>query len=285
MNLSVSDLLTCLFAPFFVKAVKVSELDKVSWFLILSSVNSSMLSLVSISIDRFLLVTYPMKHRYLMDGKVMILWLLSIWLVASCQPTLILLFRKSKVMIWLYCFNATIILLSGTMYAKTHSKLKKHSNDIISQNSTESRAQEIRNTRDKKFLQTIILVVCITFVCLLPSLIFFLVRRSLSYFRGGFEAGILHEILTTVFYTNFAVNPLIYILRLPIYRRTFSLIYCKKNLDCGSKFRFARISYKRLKILYYYSLSCTSCFNVYIICVFCGQVKTTYDTKFCQVFC
>ena len=229
MNLSVSDLLTCIFAPFFLDAIKVPELDKVSEFLVMSSANSSMLSLVSISIDRFLLVTYPMKHRYLMDRKVMILWLFSIWLLASVHPSLALLIGKSNVVVWLYCFNTTIIVISGIIYAITYLQLKKHSNDISSQNSTESRAQEIRNHKDKKFLKTIILLACIAFVCLVPSMIYFVLKKSLSYLKDGLVSGIFHKLFIAVFYTNFAVNPLIYVLRLPIYKRTFSLIYCKKK--------------------------------------------------------
>ena len=129
---------------------------------------------------------------------------------------------------WIYCYNATIILLSVTMYAITYFKLKKHLNDITSQNSTESRAQEIQNHKDKEFLKTIILVACIAFVCVLPSMIYFLLEISVSYSRGGLVFGIFLQILTVTFYSNFAVNPLIYVLRLPMYRRTFSLIYCKR---------------------------------------------------------
>ena len=229
MNLSVFDLLTCLLAPFFLKAIEVPHFNNVFEFIVLSSGCSSMLSLVSISVDRFLLVAYPLKHRYFMNRKVILLWFSGIWLMAVGQPSLRLLYGESNTMIGIYCFNTTIILLSVTMYAITYTKLKKHSIDIISQNSTESRAQEKRNNKDKQFLKTIILVACIAFVCLVPSMVYFLFRGPLGILKDSQVSWILLVISATCFYTNFALNPLIYILRLPMYRRTFSLIYCKRR--------------------------------------------------------
>jgi hypothetical protein len=42
---------------------------------------SSLASITSISIDRFLMVAYPIKHRILMRGKVVVLWLTAISIV------------------------------------------------------------------------------------------------------------------------------------------------------------------------------------------------------------
>ena len=51
--------------------------------------SASLISIASISIDRFLIVAHPLKHRYLIkERKVMVLWLSGIWLGSSTLPIL-----------------------------------------------------------------------------------------------------------------------------------------------------------------------------------------------------
>ena len=77
MNLAVSDCLTCLFAPSF----PVMYVLPGNWYWIFELFvwwfgTVSLVSIASISIDRFLLVAYPIKRHIFMKGKVIILWLL-----------------------------------------------------------------------------------------------------------------------------------------------------------------------------------------------------------------
>ena len=76
MNLAVSDCLTCLFAPSFPVMYVLP-----GWYWIFELFvwwfgTVSLVSIASISIDRFLLVAYPIKRHIFMKGKVIILWLL-----------------------------------------------------------------------------------------------------------------------------------------------------------------------------------------------------------------
>ncbi len=57
-----------------------AENRKIILFLQISFVIVSLVSLTSISIDRFLMVAYPIKHRILMKGKVIVLCLAVIWI-------------------------------------------------------------------------------------------------------------------------------------------------------------------------------------------------------------
>ncbi len=137
--------------------------------------NASFVSIASISIDRFLLVAYPIKHRILMRGKVIILWLAAIWIV-SCTLPLIRLFykRKGNERIADYIFAVSMIITSAVIYACTYWKLRKQSKNIALQNSSESRAQEIRILKEKKFLNTIVIIACVAFLSIMPSMVFFL---------------------------------------------------------------------------------------------------------------
>ncbi len=191
----------------------------------------SLVSITSISIDRFLLVAYPIKHHIFMRGKVIILWLAAIWIV-SCIFPLINLFYDRKVnerRITVYIFCVTIINTSVVIYCFTHWKLRKQAKNIALQNSLESRAQEIRILKENKFLNTILLIAFVAFLCTVPSLVFFQIYDSLGWWNDILVVKqIFLKIFTVILYTNFDVNPIIYVIRLPNYRKTFYLLYCRR---------------------------------------------------------
>ena len=229
-NLSISDCLTCLFALFFdiTANYMTGENHKIILFLFASFAIVSLVSLTSISIDRFLMVAYPIKHRILMKGKVIVLCLAVIWIFGCSLSGITPLFgRQNK--IYFYNSGAVGIALSGVIYAATYHKLKKQSRNIALQNSSESRAQEIRILKEKKFLNTIILIACVAFLCIVPFMVFSSINPNPSNLRGNILViQIFTKIFSFFFYANFAVNPIIYVIRLPNYRKTFYLLYWRR---------------------------------------------------------
>ena len=228
INLSVSDCLTCLVASFFLIR-PTTNLHAILQFLKFWIPNVSFVSIMSVSTDRFLLVAYPMRHRILMKGKVLILWIATIWIVSSVIP-LLRLFSDGRATIDTFgtpTFNMICIILSSVMYSSTYYKLKKQSRNIALQNSNESRAGEIRILKEKRFLKTIIIIACTAFVSVVPSLIFSLVYSSLG--LNSLALQVVSAIAIFIVCLKLAVNPLIYILRLPNYRKTFYLLYCKRG--------------------------------------------------------
>ncbi len=230
-NLSISDCLTCLFGLFFyiTPNYMTGENRKIILFFFTSFAIVSLVSLTSISIDRFLMVTYPIKHRILMKGKVIVLCLAVIWIFGCSLSGITLLYgRQNK--IYTYNSGAINITLSAVIYAATYHKLKKQSRNIALQNSRESRAQEIRILKEKKFLNTIILIACVAFLCIVPSMLFFqIINPNPSNFSGSILViEIFTKIFSLFFHANFAVNPIIYVIRLPNYRKTFHLLYCRR---------------------------------------------------------
>ena len=228
MNLSIADLLTCIFIPLFHRAVVLTGFDSSNFELFsLSFGTASFTSIASISVDCFFMVVFPMKYRLWLKGKVMVEWLLGIWLAVFTLPIL-RFFNNHRMngMLPIDCYNCVVIVISAVMYAATctYLKLKKHSKNIAQQNSTDRRAQEIKISKEKQFLKTIILLACIAFFCIVPSMIFFQFHTSLGFTKDS----LISMIITVIFCINFAVIPLIYIVRLPNYRKTFYLIYCKR---------------------------------------------------------
>ncbi len=177
---------------------------------------ASFVTIASISIDRFLLVAYPIKHHIKMKGNVIVLWLAAIWIV-SCTFPLIRLFydRKVNERMAVHIFGVSMIITSAVIYCSTYWKLRKQAKNIALQNSRESRAQEIRILKEKKFLNTIILIACVAFLCIVPSVVFFQIYDSLCWRKNIFIVKIFLKIFTFIFYLNFAVNPIIYVIRLP----------------------------------------------------------------------
>ena len=232
MNLSVSDLLTCSVAPFYFATrneIPRTVSDSIIEFLEFLFGGISYSSITSISIDRFLMVAYPIKHRISMRGKRTIFWLAATWMFSSFVSALSLFYNRKKNRNYCHMVSMILIALSSVMYSFTYHKLKKQSRNVALQNSTKSRAQEIRILKEKRFLKTIIIVACIAFVCVVPFMIFYLTYDSLSLSKDNLSSEMIGTATLFTVYVNFAVNPLIYILRLPNYRKTFHLIYCRRK--------------------------------------------------------
>ncbi|CAB3980911.1 Uma2 family endonuclease [Paramuricea clavata] len=118
--------------------------------------------------------------------------------------------------------------------AKNHNQGAQNKNDRVeSQNERAQRedlsnkrpknSQVINNTKEQKFLNTIIIIACITVATVMP--------RSFYGYLGGWvipspdKTRILNAVLVAIFCLNFAVNPFVYCLRLKRYRKTFKMIY------------------------------------------------------------
>ena len=222
INLAVADFLICSVTPVYVCA-KAAGWHETLRFIAYTALSVSTLTITSISIDRFLLVAYPMKHSYLIKGKVFLIWLACIWLVGIVFPTKqVILGKQSYDSVAVSFLAAIIVIFSSCMYALTYFNLKKMARNIQAlQSSTESRAHGIRVLKQKHFLKTIIIIACMSLICLLPPTVlrYPLLDKIL----------ILRYMSFCMLYINFSVNPLIYVLRLPNYRKTFYLLYCRRR--------------------------------------------------------
>ena len=223
ISLAVSDFLTCLSNSF----PHNTTGNEIHLFFLYWFACASLASLGSVSIDRFLMVTYPIKYRILINGKVMALWLGTIWTVSCVNSAMVWFSDASQAVTGniLHILNATIITISAVIYASTYHKLKKQSRSIALTNSHENHAQAKRILKEKRFLNTIIILACIAFVSIAPTSILWVIYTSIELHN----IGILGWVFLAIFYMNFAVNPWVYILRLPNYRKTFYLVYCRRK--------------------------------------------------------
>ena len=101
INLEVCELIVCFYLSLqsFVKDVPI-------WFSIFnflseSAATAAYLTIVAISIDRLLIVAFPMKHRCWITRKVIAIWLSCIWLAS-------LLYGFRRICFDLHRFEKTI---------------------------------------------------------------------------------------------------------------------------------------------------------------------------------
>ena len=174
-------------------------------------------------------MAFPIRHRVLIKGKVIVMLIAAVWIASWAMPVLKLLYgRERNYEIYKYGFSKAVIVFSAVFHAFTYYRLKKQSRSIALQNSSDTRAQELRIQKEKQFLKTIILIACIAFACTVPSLVFFQFHSSLTSRTDNLEK-ILRQIFMCFFAMNFVVNPFIYVVRLPNYRKTFRILYCNKR--------------------------------------------------------
>ena len=232
INLSTSDCMMCIFSLAVYITPRTNHLHPFFSFFLFWMGLASFVSITSISIDRFVMVTYAIKYRISMNRKVMILWISTIWIVSCPIPLFQLLSDRycldsGRV---LYIFSVIIIILSSVMYSSTYYKLKKQSRSIVLQNSSGNHAQEIRILKEKRFLRTIIIIASIAFVCFIPYLVVNVLYSYLGFLEDSRQALlVLNAVCISIFYINFSVNPSIYVLRLPSYRKTFYILYCRRK--------------------------------------------------------
>ena len=233
MNLAVSDCLLCLLTSF----LHIEQRTSTEYphpvfqsFMILFTC-ISFVSITSVSLDRFLIVAFPIKHRILMKGKVLVSWIAAIWIVGCVIPVLQWLsinghmMDKSRQVPKIFAVIA--IMLSAVMYSSTYYKLKKQSRNIALQSSTESRAQEMRIIKEKRFLNTIVIIASIALVCVVPPMLVHWIGNAVRFSPDIRGYMITSRLFYSIFFITFVVNPFIYILRLPNYRKAFYLTYCR----------------------------------------------------------
>ena len=226
-NLAVSDLLVCLITPF-TTVLLMTRFHMYLECLRATFHGGSVITLTFISIERFVIVAYPLKHRLFINGKVISVCLVFIWLFSCIYPakTLFLGFQDHDISFALY-FGEALLILDTVIYIFTYIKLKKQSQNIhLSTVTSATHASTTRILKQKRFLRTIFLIACVYAICSTPVLTFSQVVLRYPYYNQI----TVQSLLSVLYQVNFAINPLIYFSRLPNYRRTFYIICCKKGM-------------------------------------------------------
>ena len=184
---------------------------------------SSLFSVVTISLDRFLAVHLHLRYQELVTHKRVIAAVISIWLLSAIISSSVFwdTYIISRV-IWLVIMTVCLIVVV-TVYWRIYIVLKRHKNQIRGLQIQEVQ-QGVQNGDLSNFLKLRksalgTFYVCIVFlICYLPSYILsflFLARllSSISYYKAWPHT-------TTLFFLNSSLNPVIYCWKMRPIRRT-----------------------------------------------------------------
>ena len=226
-DVGVGLLVQPLYISTLVSRLNKKRIDCISYKILLASMNffciSSLLNVVTISVDRFLAVHLHLRYQELVTHKRVIAAVISIWLFSALTSSdlfwaPLVITAVIRLVIMTVCFILVVIV-----YWRIYIVLKRHKNQI--QDLQIQEAQEgVQNGDLSNFLKLSksalgTFYVCIVFLpCYLPSyiLLFLFLARPLGLIA-------LHEAwhyITTLVFLNLSLNPVIYCWKMGPIRRT-----------------------------------------------------------------
>ena len=185
---------------------------------------SSLFSVVTISLDRFLAVHLHLRYQELVTHKRVIAAVISIWLLSAIISSSVFWnpLRVSLRVIELVVVTVCLILVV-IVYWRIYIVLKRHKNQIQSLQIQEVQ-QSVQNGDLSNFLKLRksalgTFYVCILFfICYLPFYILSFIRLAYPLSLISFYEASLYT--TTLFFLNSSLNPVIYCWKMGPIRRT-----------------------------------------------------------------
>ena len=256
-NLACADLLACLaiyptWIAEFAMMVGGSESDQ-GFFCKFSTTTYSViifvstLTLLAITLDRYLFISYPLKYPLMVTWRRTYGVLLCIWVSALLySPVTVVYTEPTKVRA--ICFTPYIIYLSGTLIfafipiglilyfnyklfkiARSHVRRIQSSNGTSSTSSCASEMSlSLRIKREIRTVKTFVIVVGVLLFCLFPFTITLLLNSLVGYQLVPLSVMIL---LGDLAVANSILNPIIYSMRHKEYRngyRRLATVICSR---------------------------------------------------------
>ena len=217
-NLAFSDLavvLEMIFGTFNSLEPHVRSVSHVSFF-------ASILTILSIAIDRYAMVVHPFKHRFFMSGRKALIWIMVLWIASFASPLYFILAGSlHKISEFKYGLLGTVIVLTALFYIFTCVALTKQAKRLA--NAEEKQVRKTRMASEQRFFKTVIIVAIVAVVCLTPGTIYGQVMKP--GLDSNMESNVVYCVLMTMLCLNFAVNPWIYFFRLKNYQKTLFIVF------------------------------------------------------------
>ena len=126
-SLALSDVL---FSVGIAATIGLGAANRMLVFVNYFSLYSSMLAIFSIALDRYLMITFPFKHRLLMSGNKMAMWIAFIWFLSSIHPVKKVLMPSKTDNTVKSGICLFFIILTALLYGKTYFALKKQAKSM-----------------------------------------------------------------------------------------------------------------------------------------------------------
>ena len=188
------------------------------------SCSASVIHLAAISVDRFLAVVYPLRHRQIMNSyglKIMlgVVWVVSI-IFASCRIPF--LKETSYLVLVVFVVSYGLIIICYATIVTFLVKEKGRKNEI------RARPTVVVDSKiERRVASTLAMVIAIFTACWLPMIVvFFAAGKSLVKMYGT-----AYMWIRSLALSNSAMNFIIYSARIRDFRDAYALI-CRKIIHC-----------------------------------------------------
>ena len=202
---------------------------------------ASFLSVVAVSVDRFLAVHLHLRYQELVTHRRVVVAMISIW-VTSAFVSLITLWGPNNALYLISTIIAAFgFIITLVVYIKIYLTVRRHKNEIQSiQIRNEAQSEEIKNlTVLIKSTVGIFYVYLVLLICYLPYLICGTVIRI---YGSTTALKTLYIYSVTLMYLNSSLNPVIYCWKMRHIRHAIVDILRKMSWNSNRPFR---INYNR----------------------------------------
>ena len=189
---------------------------------------ASVVSLAAISVERTFVVLCPLAHRTT-SNKIYVYCVAFIWATGISQT---IVYTLPAFGVWKSNYTATIlnvvlllcILITSLMYIIIRAHLKRSPQIFDSLNGNQRQSME-RNVRLSK---TVFLVIALSFACWVPAVVLYVIRDVFCKECIPAEVVLVGIVLH---FGNSLVNPIAYICRLSIFKKTLKRLL-KRRQEC-----------------------------------------------------
>ena len=190
---------------------------------------TSMFFLVLISLERAFALIWPLRHR-VTSNKTYLCCAVTVWLAGITLGTLLLLVFYGILHLRYYLVGYSIIIGSSLVticvsYLSIRTRLDYRAPAI---DMTHNRKGVEQN---KKLSKTLFVVIGASVALWVPGLVIY----CIYYFSPGLFPAFVTYIFTMLHLNNSLVNPIIYSLRMPVFRETFKRLKTKLTIRKQSK--------------------------------------------------
>lgn len=178
------------------------------------------------AIERFLSVAFPLWYRVRVTIQTCRKVLLGTWIAhVAIQTIAVFVFNVDEKRNFILCYATAMFLSVYIFYFATYISLRRQRNELRKrQNISEGTFNAIkgRQEQEKRFLITIAVVCIILMIVFLPAI----GMRTLIVLLSLVRTSRIYSALLILLSINYLINPIIYLIRLPRYRKTFKKLYC-----------------------------------------------------------
>ena len=194
-------------------------------------------SIFSLALERFLSIALPLWHKVNVTTGVCRMWLAMIWvsggLLVGIRYILLICFQQEEAFKFLRILGmltfilATLICYSAGAFIVRERRLALKQGTAISK--AAQKAGEVRLRNENRFLRTMFIIFLGFFLGVIPASVCFLIIDVVSMETRYHIIKHIFNVCDMMLALNYAVNTFIYLWRLPKYRKTFQVLYCRKN--------------------------------------------------------